>query len=171
METRQHKGRYLLARDGPVIHRSEGFLDERLDLLSRQLSSLGDGDSDQHTARQAQFALHGDDPRCLFRAIHTTVHSQPALARVESRKLVSAIAQHRDAVRLQPFQGQRQVKQRLRPGRHHGHRRLRQHGQVGRDINGLASVHTADPASGKDADASAMGGPGRRGHRRPTVEP
>jgi hypothetical protein len=69
-------------------------------------------------------------------------------------------------VRLQPFQGRGQVKDSLGPRANDYDRRLRQRGQVSRNIDGWerpASVHAADTAGCENLDACPMSRPGGGG--------
>ncbi len=101
--------------------------------------------------------------------IHAGIHRQAAISTVEGGEAVGAVAQHGYAVGLQPLQRQRQVEDSLGSTAHHDHGRLRQFGQIGGNVERLASVHTANAAGGEDLNARLVGDPHRRRHRRRAV--
>ena len=105
-------------------------------ICSRGSSSASrHGHRHQHAAGQAQAALRPEQRRNLLRRIGPHVHPQAAVAIVERRETVRPIPHHRHAVRLQPLQRRRQIQDRLGPRAHDEHRRLRQLGQVRRNVN------------------------------------
>ena len=107
--------------------------------------------------------LGADDVRGVFRRVAARVDGQAAAARVERGESLRAEAQHGHAVRLQPFERERQIEDGLRARAHDDDGRLREFGQVGGHVERLAAMHAADAARGKDLDARLRGDPHRGG--------
>ena len=65
---------------------------------------LRDGVGDEHAAAEAHFELGLEGRGELFRRVDAVVHLESALSRVERRQLLSAVADHGDALGLEIFQ-------------------------------------------------------------------
>jgi hypothetical protein len=141
----------------------QGLLNRRFDVFGRHGVLFRHRHADQHPARQAQLELGADDVRGVFCRVAARVDGQAAAARVERGESLRAEAQHGHAVRLQPFERERQIEDGLRARAHDDDGRLREFGQIGGHVERLAAMHAADAARGKDLDASLRGDPHRGG--------
>ena len=69
----------------------------------------------------------------------------PELLRIEGRKLIGAIAHHGHAEGFEHFEGERQIQNGFRPGRHHGHIAFGKFHHVGGNIETPAPPRCTPP--------------------------
>ncbi len=106
-------------------------------------------------------------PCDVCRLINPVGRLEAAVARPESRELVGAACDDRNAAGFQNLKCLRNVQQRLRTGADDENRRAAEFIQIGGDIEAFlcALVDPADAAGCKDANASRIGGCPTFSHR------
>ena len=103
----------------------------------------------------AEGILRPHDRGDLGGGIHRPVELESALAQPEAREDARAVADDRDAERLEALERRGDVEHRLDPRAHDRDRRVREGREVGRLVErvGRAAVHPAEPAGREYADA------------------
>ena len=120
----------------------------------------------------AQLILGTDRLGDLLRRIQPVIHRKAALAGIERRQLIRAVADDGHTARFEIFHGQREIQDALRAGADHDDRRLAKLFQVGGDVHRLlrAAVYAADAARRMDAHARHGSKDHRAGNGRRAVE-
>ena len=116
---------------------------------------LGDRVRDQHTAGEMHIELCLERRGKLLRRIEAIVHGKAGLAGIERRQLIRAVANDRNALRLEIFKRKTEIQNGLRTRANDHYRRLRQLFQICGDVHGhfRAAMHAADTAGREHFDA------------------
>src|SRR6266516_7536225 len=150
VEKGEDEGGHGLAADVLGGGGAERLLEERLDVdaVLRRVA--------EQQPRAAELPVGARDRRRFLRRFDTRGDRRPALGGVEERQLVGAVADDRDAERLQHLGGRGHVEKRLGARRDHQGRRAGELREVGGDVRppGEATVDAADPAGAHETDPS-----------------
>jgi hypothetical protein len=134
-----------LARHPLRARQLEPFGEHPLVLLGIELLLHRHRIGDEQRGGHAQLVRGGHRRRDLLGPVDAPIEIEAAVGEVEAREAIRAPADDRDAERLQALERRADIEDRLDPRRHHGDRRARQRGQVGRLVPRLArvAVHAA----------------------------